>query len=41
MSHLPTCRTYRELTGNIWVVYSDPDQQCQDRSHNEDLRSNQ
>ena len=33
MSHLPTCRTRKELTGNVWVYYSDPDRNCTDQSH--------
>lgn len=33
MSHLATCRTYKELTGNIWTHYSDPDPACTDASH--------
>ena len=35
MSHLHTCTTRRELTGNIWTYYSDPDPQCNDRSHHD------
>jgi len=34
MSHLPTCRTYKERTGNIWVHHSHPDPKCKDESHN-------
>lgn len=41
MSHLPTCRTYRELTGNVWTYYSDPDPACEDKSHHNDYRSEQ
>jgi hypothetical protein len=33
MSHLPTCTIRRELTGNIWTYYSEPDQNCNDASH--------
>jgi len=33
MSHIPTCTTRRELIGNIWTYYSDPDPQCNDKSH--------
>jgi len=33
MSHLTTCTTRRELTGNIWTYYSNPDPQCNDKSH--------
>lgn len=33
MSHLPTCTTRKELTGGIWVHYSDPDPACEDQSH--------
>ena len=33
MAHLNTCRTRKELTGGIWVHYSEPDQNCQDVSH--------
>jgi hypothetical protein len=35
MSHLPSCTTRRELIGNIWVEYSEPDQNCHDASHND------
>jgi hypothetical protein len=34
MSHTPQCRIRKELTGNIWTYYSDPDQSCTDASHN-------
>ena len=33
VSHLPKCRTRKELTGNVWVYYSDPDRNCTDQSH--------
>ena len=33
MSHTPHCTTYKELTGNVWVHYSNPDPDCQDISH--------
>jgi len=33
MAHLNTCRTYKELTGGIWVHHSDPDPNCNDTSH--------
>ena len=33
MSRLPTCRTRKELTGNVWVEYSSPDMNCEDASH--------
>ena len=33
MAHLATCRTRKELTGNVWVCYSDPDRNCTDQSH--------
>jgi len=33
MAHLDSCTTRRELTGNIWTYYSDPDPQCNDKSH--------
>jgi hypothetical protein len=33
MSHLNSCRIRKELTGNIWVYYSEPDQHCKDASH--------
>jgi len=33
MAHLATCRTRKELTGGIWVHFSEPDQNCQDKSH--------
>jgi hypothetical protein len=35
MAHLNTCRIRKELTGNIWVEYSEPDLACTDESHNE------
>lgn len=35
MSHLTTCRTRKELTGGIWVYFSEPDQNCTDRSHHD------
>jgi hypothetical protein len=35
MSHLPTCRTCKELTGGIWVYYSEPDKNCNDQSHHD------
>ena len=35
MAHLPTCRTRKELTGGIWVEYSEPDQHCTDQSHHD------
>jgi hypothetical protein len=34
MAHLATCRTRKELTGNIWTYYSEPDASCTDESHN-------
>ena len=33
MAHLDTCTIRRELTGNIWTYYSEPDKNCQDASH--------
>jgi hypothetical protein len=33
MAHLTTCRTRKELTGNIWTYYSEPDPACDDTSH--------
>jgi len=33
MSHTPTCKTRKELTGNVWVYYSEPDRKCNDQSH--------
>ena len=33
MAHLNTCRTRKELTGNVWVYFSEPDLNCQDASH--------
>jgi len=33
MAHLSTCRNRKELTGGIWVEYSEPDMSCTDRSH--------
>jgi len=33
MAHLATCRIRKELTGGIWVEYSEPDLSCTDRSH--------
>jgi len=35
MAHLDSCTTRRELTGNIWVEFSEPDQNCHDTSHND------
>ena len=31
--HLDTCTTRKEMTGNVWVHYSDPDPACTDASH--------
>jgi len=33
MSHTQHCTTRKELTGNVWVHYSNPDPDCQDISH--------
>lgn len=33
MSHMPSCTTHKELTGNVWVHYSNPDPDCNDTSH--------
>ena len=33
MSHTPSCTTRKELTGNVWVYYSDPDRNRTDQSH--------
>lgn len=33
MAHLDSCRTRRELTGNVWVYFSEPDANCHDTSH--------
>lgn len=33
MTHTPACKTRRELTGNIWVNYSEPDPACTDKTH--------
>jgi len=35
MSHTPQCRIRKELTGNVWVYYSDPDPCCNDKSHHD------
>jgi hypothetical protein len=35
MSHLPSCTTRKELTGNVWVHYSNPDPDCNDKSHHD------
>jgi len=35
MAHLDSCTIRRELTGNIWVHYSNPDPACQDKSHHD------
>jgi len=35
MTHPNTCRTRKELTGGIWVEFSDPDPQCKDKSHHD------
>ena len=40
MSHLPSCRIRRELTGNIWTYYSEPDANCTDRSHHDAYTEN-
>jgi len=33
MAHLPTCTIRKELTGGIWVEFSEPDNACNDESH--------
>jgi len=35
MTHIPTCTIRRELTGNIWTYYSEPEPTCNDRSHHD------
>jgi len=35
MAHLDSCRIRKELTGNIWTYYSNPDPQCNEKSHHD------